>query len=110
MRILAGFLTPHLKEDNFIVNGQNLTQLNQKNWQNQITYIPQDPYMFAASIKDNLIFYNPDANQEEINTALKATDLNNFIASLKDGLNTKIGENGRGISGGQQRIALARAF
>lgn len=111
MRILAGFLTPHLKEDNFIVNGQNLTQLNQKNWQNQITYIPQDPYMFAASIKDNLTFYNPDANQEEINTALKATDLNNFIASLKDGLNTKIGENGRGISGGQkQRIALARAF
>ena len=67
--------------------------------------------MFAASIKDNLTFYNPNASQEEIDAALKATDLDNFVASLKDGLNTKIGENGRGISGGQkQRIALARAF
>ena len=111
MRILAGFLTPHLKEDNFTINGQNLAQLNQKNWQNQITYIPQDPFMFATSIKENLTFYNPNASQKEIDTALKATDLNNFVASLKDGLNTRIGENGRGISGGQkQRIALARAF
>ena len=111
MRILAGFLTPHLKEDNFTINGQNLVQLNQKNWQNQITYIPQDPFMFATSIKENLTFYNPNASQKEIDTALKATDLNNFVASLKDGLNTRIGENGRGISGGQkQRIALARAF
>ncbi len=111
MRILAGFLTPHPKEDNFIISGQNLSQLNQKNWQNQITYIPQDPFMFASSIKDNLTFYNPTASQKEIEDALKATDLNNFVASLKDGLNTRIGENGRGISGGQkQRIALARAF
>lgn len=111
MRILAGFLTPHLKEDNFTINGQNLAQLNQKNWQNQITYIPQDPFMFATSIKENLTFYNPNASQTEIDAALKATDLNNFVASLKDGLNTRIGENGRGISGGQkQRIALARAF
>ena len=111
MRILAGFLTPHLKDDNFTINGQNLAQLNQKSWQNQITYIPQDPYMFASSIRDNLTFYNPNASQEEIDAALKATDLDNFVASLKDGLNTRIGENGRGISGGQkQRIALARAF
>ena len=111
MRILAGFLTPHLKEDNFTINGQNLAQLNQKNWQNQITYIPQDPFMFATSIKENLTFYNPSASQTEIDAALKATNLNNFVASLKDGLNTRIGENGRGISGGQkQRIALARAF
>ena len=86
MRILAGFLTPHPKEDNFIISGQNLSQLNQKNWQNQITYIPQDPFMFASSIKDNLTFYNPTASQKEIEDALKATDLNNFVASLKDGL------------------------
>lgn len=111
MRILAGFLTPHPKKDNFIVNGQTLSQLNQKNWQNQITYIPQDPFMFATSIKNNLTFYNPDASEDEIKLALKATDLDNFIANLKDGLETPIGENGRGISGGQkQRIALARAF
>lgn len=66
MRILAGFLTPHLKEDNFTINGQNLAQLNQKNWQNQITYIPQDPFMFATSIKENLTFYNPNASQKKL--------------------------------------------
>lgn len=111
MQMLGGFLTPIAKNDNFTVNGTNLSQLNQKNWQNQFTYIPQDPYMFATSIKKNITFYKPDATDEEINEAVKQAGLSDFIASLKDGLETPIGEHGRGISGGQkQRIALARAF
>lgn len=111
MRLLGGFLTPIAKDDNFTVNGSNLSQLNQKNWQNQLTYIPQEPFMFADTIKNNITFYKPDATDEEIQQAVNQAGLTKFISSLKDGLNTKIGEHGRGISGGQkQRIALARAF
>lgn len=111
MRLLGGFLTPIEKANNFTVNNTNLAQLDQKNWQNQFTYIPQEPFMFADTIKSNITFYKPDATQVEIDQAVHEAGLDNFIASLKKGLDTPIGEHGRGISGGQkQRIALARAF
>lgn len=111
MRMLGGFLTPIIKADNFTVDGTDLTQLNQKNWQNQLTYIPQDPFIFADTIRNNIAFYQPNASEEEIKQAVKDAGLSKFISSLKNGLDTRIGEHGRGISGGQkQRIALARAF
>lgn len=111
LKLLSGFLTPLNKSDNFIVNNVQLPHLNQVNWQNQITYIPQDPFIFSDSIKSNIIFYNPKASLNEINDAIKKAGLVDFISSLKDGIETKIGEHGRGISGGQkQRIALARVF
>lgn len=111
LELLAGFLTPIAKNDNFIVNGQQVSQLNQKAWQKQFSFIPQEPYMFADTIANNIKFYQPDASDEEVQAAVKEAGLTRFIASLNDGLETKIGEHGRGISGGQkQRIALARAF
>lgn len=111
LKLLAGFLKPKVKDDNFIINGHKLRQLNQKAWQKQFTYIPQDPYMFADTIRNNICFYQPNASDAEVAQAVQAAGLTDFIASLKDGLDTKIGEHGRGISGGQkQRIALARAF
>lgn len=111
LQLIAGFLTPEKKNDNFILNNQKLSQMNQKNWQKQFSYIPQSPYIFADTIKNNIKFYKPDANDQEINNAIKQAGLSDFIKSLKSGLDTKIGEHGRGISGGQaQRIALARAI
>ena len=111
MRMLGGFLSPNPKPDNFTINGTQLEQLDQKNWQKQFTYIPQEPFMFADTIKNNITFYKPDASDEEIRQAVHEAGLDNFISSLKKGLETPVGEHGRGISGGQkQRIALARAF
>lgn len=111
MNILSGYLTPKNKKNNFTINNTQLSTLTQENWQKQLTYIPQEPYMFANTIRYNITFYRPEATDEEIEEAIKAAGLKEFITGLKDGLDTKIGEHGRGISGGQkQRIALARAF
>ena len=111
MNILSGYLTPNSKKNNFTVNNTQLSTLTQENWQKQLTYIPQEPYMFANTIRYNITFYRPEATDEEIEQAIKAAGLKEFITGLKNGLDTKIGEHGRGISGGQkQRIALARAF
>ena len=111
MNVLAGYLTPKINSTNFKVNNTELATLTQENWQNQLTYIPQEPYMFANTIRYNITFYRPDASEAEIKQAIQAAGLTDFISSLKNGLETKIGEHGRGISGGQkQRIALARAF
>lgn len=111
LELLAGFLTPEKKADNFVLNDIDLAHLNQQKWQGQFSFIPQTPYIFSTTIKNNIKFYEPDASDEEVNEAVKDAGLTDFIADLRDGLDTVIGDGGRGISGGQsQRIALARAF
>jgi ATP-binding cassette subfamily C protein CydD len=107
--VLSGFLTPSSGE--FQVNGTKLTTLSQLNWQSQITYIPQHPYIFHDTVLNNIRFYNPEATVKEVEKAAEAAGLAEVIQSLPQGFETIIGEGGRSLSGGQeQRIALARAF
>jgi ATP-binding cassette, subfamily C, bacterial CydD len=107
--ILSGFLTPTSGE--FQINDKKLTTLSQLNWQSQITYIPQHPYIFHDTILNNIRFYNPEATAKEVEKAAERAGLTEVIRSLPQGLETIIGEGGRSLSGGQeQRIALARAF
>lgn len=88
-----------------------LESLRQASWQDQIAYIPQDPYLFHATVRDNLAFYNPEASDAQILEALEALGLTQLLDELPQGLNTMLGEGGRELSGGQaQRIALARVF
>lgn len=88
-----------------------LDSLRQASWQNQIAYIPQDPYIFHATVRDNLAFYNPEATDAQIMDALRALGLTQLLDELPQGLDTMLGEGGRELSGGQaQRIALARVF
>ena len=80
-------------------------------WRRQVVYIPQNPYVFKASLRDNLRFYAPDASDEAVLEAARAAGLDALVDEMPDGLDAVIGEGGRGLSGGQaQRIALARAF
>ena len=88
-----------------------LDSLRQASWQDQIAYIPQDPYIFHATVRDNLAFYNPEASDAQIMDALHTLGLTQLLDELPQGLDTLLGEGGRELSGGQaQRIALARAF
>ena len=88
-----------------------LDSLRQASWQDQIAYIPQDPYIFHATVRDNLAFYNPEASDAQIIDALHTLGLTQLLDELPQGLDTLLGEGGRELSGGQaQRIALARAF
>ncbi|MBA2872327.1 ATP-binding cassette subfamily C protein CydD [Anoxybacillus calidus] len=107
--ILSGFLAPSSGE--FQINGKKLTTLSQLNWQSQITYIPQHPYIFHDTVLNNIRFYDPEATMKEIEEAAERAGLTEVIRSLPRGFETIIGEGGRSLSGGQeQRIALARAF
>ncbi len=93
------------------VNGVQTQSLQQESWQRQLLYIPQDPYIFHASLRDNIRFYSPDADEATVAQAVDVCGLDELVAELPEGLDTIIGEGGRGLSGGQaQRIAFARAL
>ncbi|WP_125582433.1 thiol reductant ABC exporter subunit CydD [Levilactobacillus cerevisiae] len=106
---LGGFLSP--QDGQISVRGVNVPHLDQKAWQRSFVYIPQAPYLFHASLRENLAFYAPEATEEAVNAAAAKAGLTDWITTLPEGLDTQIGEGARGVSGGQaQRIALARAF
>ncbi len=80
-------------------------------WHKQISWVPQHPYLFNATLRENILLAKPHASAEEMELALKKTGLTAFVSTLPDGLETMIGEEGARLSGGEaQRVALARAF
>ncbi|KAB7670643.1 thiol reductant ABC exporter subunit CydD [Bacillus sp. B1-b2] len=93
------------------VNGVTIPNLMTDAWRQHTTYIPQSPYIYSMSLRDNIAFYRPKASDEEIISALKATGLYDVYQALPNGLDETLGDGGRTLSGGQeQRVALARAF
>ncbi|WP_312470667.1 thiol reductant ABC exporter subunit CydD [Neobacillus sp.] len=107
--LLSGFLVA--TEGEFLIDGKGFKNLLQKNWQKQVTYIPQHPYLYSDTVFNNIRFYHPHATEEEVKAAVSAAGLTEVIQTLPDGLNTIVGEGGRMLSGGQeQRMAIARAF
>ena len=76
-----------------------------------IGMVHQDPFLFSASIKENIAFAKPDADFQEIVDAAKAANIHSFIETLEFGYDSMVGERGVTLSGGQkQRIAIARAL
>lgn len=76
-----------------------------------IAVVFQDNFLFNGTIKENIMLGNEHATEEQLNTAIRMAYLDEFISTLKDGLDTQIGERGIMLSGGQkQRVAIARAF
>ena len=107
--ILLGFHTPDKGE--VTIDGVNIENLDKNNYRHHLGYVPQDSYLFNMSIKENLLWANPDANDNDAITALKKADAYKFVSQLPRGLNSDVGENGMLLSGGQrQRISLARAL
>ncbi|MBL8201060.1 MAG: ABC transporter ATP-binding protein [Chromatiales bacterium] len=77
----------------------------------QIALVPQDPFLFYGTIADNLRVAKQDATEAELIAATKAAELYDYIRSTPDGFDTKVGDQGMALSGGQaQRLAIARAF
>lgn len=107
--VLAGFQSP--TAGMIQLDGYKLETLTDQTWRDQVTYIPQHPYLFHRSLKDNIRFYRPDASEKEVEQAVINAGLLPLVAQLPNGLDEMIGNGGRSVSGGQeQRIALARAF
>ncbi len=76
-----------------------------------IGFVPQDPFLFSATIAENIAFGRPDAEREEIERAAELAGIHDEIAAFPDGYETRVGERGLSLSGGQkQRVAIARAL
>lgn len=109
INLLSGFLAPETGSGE--LDGQALQNFAQKDWQKQMIYIPQSPYIFQATLRENIAFYTPTATDAEIHQAVEVAGLSELVAELAEGLETQLGGGARTLSGGQaQRIALARAF
>lgn len=93
------------------VSGKDIRKINTSSLRKCQAYVTQDTYLFHDSIASNIAISNPDATLEDIEKAARKASLHDFIASLPEGYETKLGELGDTISGGEkQRIGLARAF
>ena len=93
------------------IDGIDTQEIALKSLRDNIAIVSQDVVIFDGTIRDNLIYGSPDATVDEINRAVEAAALTDFIQSLPEGLETPVGEYGGKLSGGQkQRISIARAL
>jgi subfamily B ATP-binding cassette protein MsbA len=94
-----------------MIDSVDIRTVTLRSLRSQIGIVPQDTFLFALSVKDNILIGNRSAKFEEVVEAAKAANAHEFISSLKDGYNTQVGERGVSLSMGQrQRITIARTF
>ncbi len=94
-----------------LIDGIDVREYALNDLRRNIGMVHQDPFLFSASIRENIAFARPDATAEEVENAAKAAMIHDFIVSLPEGYDTIVGERGLTLSGGQkQRIAIARAL
>lgn len=107
--LLSGFAQP--QNGKIEVNNEKLTDLTIRDWQKQLSYIPQHPYVFSGTVAENISFYEENIHREQIEEAAQVAGLTELIQSFEHGLDEKIGQAGRELSGGEeQRIAIARTM
>ena len=110
IKLLAGLLEP--SNGKILVNDVNINE-NKNSWYQNLSYIPQNIFLFDDSIRKNIAFGLEDSDIDELrlNEAVRLSGLEKFIASLPNQLNTKVGAQGLRLSGGQvQRVGIARAL
>ena len=100
-----------VKEGSITIDGKDIRDFTLHSLRQNIGIVFQDNFLFSGTIRDNILLGKFDATEDEINQAVKAACLDEFIHELAHGLDTNIGERGTLLSGGQkQRVAIARAF
>jgi ATP-binding cassette subfamily C protein CydD len=109
LEILLGFVRP--ERGRVTLNGADIAELVPQALARLTAWIGQRPVLFAGSIRDNIRFARPEATDNEVEEAARNARVSDFISTLPQGLDTRVGEGGYGLSGGQaQRVAIARAF
>lgn len=108
-RLLTGLIIP--QEGRITVDGRELAELDPQAWRDQVAWVPQRPFFFRGTVRDNLLLGREGVPEEEIRTALECVAAAGFIDRLPFGLQTGLGDRGAGLSGGElRRLAMARVF
>ncbi|WP_462219598.1 ABC transporter ATP-binding protein [Ferruginibacter sp.] len=109
MKLLVGLYRP--KEGKILYNNLDETEIHFDDLRNQIGFVTQDTNLFSGTIKENLLFVNPKADDALLNDALQKASCTNLVQRAEKGLDTMIGEGGLKLSGGEkQRLSIARAL
>ncbi|MEU6735582.1 thiol reductant ABC exporter subunit CydC [Streptomyces physcomitrii] len=109
LRVLLGLVRP--AEGRVSLAGTDLAGIAPARWHEQIAWVPQHPQLYAGTLAENIRLARPEATEAEVHRALADAGALDFTEALPEGLGTRLGEDGAGLSAGQrQRLALARAF
>ncbi len=107
--LLLMFLKP--QSGRILADDTILGPVSEKVWRRRIAYVPQDAFLLNGTIRENLLHFNPEAEHSDVETALQTAAALEFVSKLPEGLDTRIGDRGIRLSGGEkQRIVLARAL
>jgi ATP-binding cassette subfamily B protein len=108
-KLLARFYDP--REGRITIDGHDLRDVTQESLRGQLGIVPQEGFLFAGTIRDNIVFARPDASEADVVAAAAAVGAHEFIAGFPDGYETQVGERGGRLSSGQrQLVAFARAL
>ncbi|MGH7338686.1 MAG: ABC transporter ATP-binding protein, partial [Myxococcota bacterium] len=109
VKLIARFYDPDAGR--ILIDGHDIREVTQTSLRRQIGNVPQEPFLFAGSIRDNIAFARPEASEDEILQAVRAVGIEDLIERLPQGLDTPCHERGVSLSSGErQLLALARAF
>ena len=98
-------------EGTVTVDGQDVTDVAPRSLREHLGYVSQDPFLFYGTVRENVAYARPEADEAAVVEATKLAGAHEFVADLPDGYDTMVGERGVKLSGGQrQRIAIARAI
>lgn len=93
------------------IDGQDLRDVSQESLRSALGLVPQDVVLFNDTLRANVLYGRPEASEDEIRDAIERAQLGDFVRDLPDGLDTKVGERGLKLSGGEkQRVGVARAI
>jgi ATP-binding cassette subfamily B protein len=98
-------------EGSVAIDGADLRSVDVSALRSEVAFVSDDSFLFTASVAENIAYARPNASREEIEAAARRAQAHDFIASLPEGYDTRVGERGLTLSGGQrQRVAIARAL
>lgn len=109
MNLIIGFMRP--TEGKLYIDGKDISEYDLSEYRHYISVVPQNSILFTGTIRENITYGLEKYSEEQLQRAVEEANVNEFLLSFPDGLDTRVGEHGGKLSGGQkQRITIARAL